>query len=210
MQTLNHSHSLFEPHCALAKIPLADAELSFSQHFYLPALADQLFTQLLKEIDWRQENIRVWGKLHLQPRLTAWHGDPGAEYSYSGISLKVNPWTTTLLKIKSDISLATGLQFNSVLLNQYRDQNDSMGWHSDDEPALGSNPSIASLSLGATRTFKIRHKAKPAQKTLSIDLSHGCLLLMAGTTQHNYQHSIAKQTRALEPRINLTFRQIIF
>ena len=193
----------------MEKIPLADAELSFAQHFYLPAIADQLFTQLLTEIDWCQEYIRVWGKLHLQPRLTAWHGDPGAEYSYSGIRLKIHPWTSTLLKIKNEISLSTGQQFNSVLLNQYRDQNDSMGWHSDDEPALGSNPSIASLSLGATRTFKIKHKTKPEQKTLTIDLSHGCLLVMAGSTQHHYQHSIAKQSCILGPRINLTFRQIV-
>ena len=209
MQSSNHSHSLFEQSSALAKIPLPDAELSFAEHFYTPEIADHLFTQLHKEIDWRQENIRVWGKLHLQPRLTAWHGDSDREYSYSGIRLKANPWTTTLLTIKNEISLATGHQFNSVLLNLYRDQNDSMGWHSDDEPTLGRDPIIASLSLGATRTFKIKHKAKPEQKTLSIDLTHGCLLVMAGSTQHHYQHSIAKQTRTLGPRINLTFRQIL-
>ena len=210
MQSMNHSHSLFEQHAAFTKIPLPDADLSFTEHFYAPAIADQLFSQLLKEIDWRQEHIQVWGKLHLQPRLTAWHGDSDAEYSYSGICLTAQPWTKTLLKIKNEISLATGQKFNSVLLNQYRDQNDSMGWHSDDEASLGHNPTIASLSLGATRTFKIKHKAKPEQKTLSINLTHGCLLLMAGSTQHHYQHSIAKQSRTLGSRINLTFRQISF
>ena len=204
-----HSHSLFEQNSELAKIPLPDAELSFAEHFYAPTLADQLFTQLLKEIDWRQESIRVWGKLHSQPRLTAWYGDNATDYSYSGIHLKAHPWTTSLLKIKKEISRATGQQFNSVLLNLYRDQNDSMGWHSDDEPSLGLNPVIASLSLGTTRTFKIKHKAKPEQKTLSIDLTSGCLLVMGGSTQHHYQHSIAKQTRILGPRINLTFRQIL-
>lgn len=209
MQSKNHSRSLFEQDPSLTKIPLVDAELNFSEHFYTPEFADHLFKQLHKEIDWQQENIRVWGKLHLQPRLTAWHGDPGSEYSYSGIRLKANPWTTTLLTIKNELSLTTGHQFNSVLLNLYRDQTDSMGWHSDDEPSLGRNPVIASLSLGATRTFKIKHKAKPEQKILSIDLTHGCLLLMAGSTQHHYQHCIAKQTRTLGPRINLTFRQIL-
>ena len=209
MPTLDHPHSLFEQSQTLAHIPLPDAELSFSKHFYAPSVADQLFHQLLKEIDWQQENIQVWGKLHLQPRLTAWHGDSDADYSYSGISLKARPWTATLLKIKNDISLATRQQFNSVLLNLYRDQRDSMGWHSDNEPTLGRNPVIASLSLGATRTFKIKHKAKPEQKTLSIGLTHGCLLVMAGSTQHHYQHSIAKQSCILGPRINLTFRQIV-
>jgi alkylated DNA repair dioxygenase AlkB len=208
MPSSNLSLPLFEAGPALEKITLADAELSFAEHFYATAIADNLFTQLLNETEWRQENIRVWAKLHLQPRLTAWHGEPDTDYSYSGIKLTAKPWTNTLLKIKNDISLVTGRQFNSVLLNLYRNQNDSMGWHSDDEPTLGRDPVIASLSLGATRTFKLKHKTKPEQKTLSIDLAHGSLLVMAGSTQHHWQHSIAKQSRTIGPRINLTFRQI--
>jgi alkylated DNA repair dioxygenase AlkB len=210
MQSSNHSLSLFEPSLALDEIVLVDAKLSFAEHFYSYDAADDLFTALINETEWRQENIQVWGKLHLQPRLTAWHGDSGTEYSYSGINLHASDWTPTLLKIKADISLVTGCQFNSVLLNLYRDQRDSMGWHSDDEPALGRNPVIASLSLGATRTFKLKHKTKPEQKILSLDLTHGSLVVMGGNIQHHWQHSIAKQTRTIAPRINLTFRQITF
>jgi alkylated DNA repair dioxygenase AlkB len=210
MQILNHSLPLFDSSCTLERIDLVDAELAFAEHFYSPEAADKLFSDLFKEIEWRQENIQVWGKSHLQPRLTAWHADPGTKYSYSGIKLQAQDWTPTLRQIKNDISIATGQQFNSVLLNLYRDQNDSMGWHSDDEPALGRNPVIASLSLGATRNFKLKHKTRPEQKILSIALAHGSLLLMAGSTQHHWFHGIAKQSRMIAPRINLTFRKIVF
>lgn len=210
MQNLNHPLFLFESSYALEEITLADAELGFAEQFYSHEAADELFTILLNEIEWRQETIQVWGKSHLQPRLTAWHADPGTEYSYSGINLQAKNWTPTLLKIKDDIGVATGRQFNSVLLNLYRDQSDSMGWHSDDEPELGKNPVIASLSLGATRSFKLKHKTRSDQKILSIALAHGSLLLMAGSTQHHWLHGIAKQSQTIAPRINLTFRQIVF
>ncbi len=209
MQNLDHPVSLFDSGTALEKITLVDAELAFAEHFYSQEAADTLFTALLNETEWRQESIQVWGKSHLQPRLTAWYADPGTEYSYSEIKLQGNDWTATLRKIKEEISAATGQQFNSVLLNLYRDQRDSMGWHSDDEAELGRNPVIASLSLGATRNFKLKHKTRAEQKTLSIDLAHGSLLLMAGSTQHHWLHGIAKQSRTIGPRINLTFRQII-
>ena len=209
MQIFNHSLSLFDSPGTLEDIALIDAELAFAEHFYSHQEADKLFTLLLSETEWRQENIQVWGKFHLQPRLTAWHADPGTAYSYSGINLQAQDWTPTLRKIKDDIGVATGHQFNSVLLNLYRDQNDSMGWHSDDEPELGRNPVIASLSLGATRRFKLKHKTRSEQKVISIALAHGSLLLMAGSTQHNWLHGIAKQSRKIEPRINLTFRQIM-
>lgn len=209
MQNLDHPVSLFDSGSALEKITLVDAELAFAEHFYSQEAADTLFTALLNETEWRQENIQVWGKSHLQPRLTAWYADTGTEYSYSGIKLQGKEWTATLRKIKEDISAATGQQFNSVLLNLYRDQRDSIGWHSDDEAELGRNPVIASLSLGATRSFRLKHKTRAEQKILSLALPQGSLLLMAGGTQHHWLHGITKQTRTVAPRINLTFRQIV-
>lgn len=209
MQTLNHSLPLFDSNCTLENIALVDAELGFAEHFYTGTTADKLFATLFNEAEWRQEHIQVWGKSHLQPRLTAWHADPGIKYSYSGIDLEPNDWTPTLLKIKNDICVATGHTFNSVLLNLYRDQHDSMGWHSDDEPELGRNPVIASLSLGASRRFRLKHKTRSEQKILSLELAHGSLLLMAGSTQHHWLHGIAKQSHTIGPRINLTFRQIV-
>jgi alkylated DNA repair dioxygenase AlkB len=208
---LNQSLSLFESEspASLHSIALVDAELAFTEHFYPVAEADELYTRLLNDTPWRQDSIQVWGKSHLQPRLSAWHGDPDTAYSYSGIHLTPNAWTSTLLKIKNDISATTGHPLNSVLLNLYRDQRDSMGWHSDDEPELGKNPVIVSLSLGAMRTFKLKHKTRAEQKILNLDLQHGSLLIMAGSTQHHWLHSISKQTRTIAPRINLTFRQII-
>ncbi|MBC7404456.1 MAG: alpha-ketoglutarate-dependent dioxygenase AlkB [Cytophaga sp.] len=206
---MHQTSSLFDSPADLESIPLIDGKLDFAEHFYSLAQTDALFAQLLNDTPWRQDNIRVWGKTHLQPRLTAWHGEPDTAYSYSGIQLTPNAWTPILLKIKNDISAATGHPFNSVLLNLYRDQRDSMGWHSDDEPELGQNPVIASLSLGATRTFKLKHKTRAEQKILNLDLQHGSLLIMADSTQHHWLHSISKQTRTIAPRINLTFRQII-
>ncbi len=204
----NDSLTLFDQAGGLESILLPDGELKFAARFYSPADADRLFQSLLDETGWRHESIHVWGKLRLQPRLTAWIADPGVAYSYSGITMQPGSWTPALSQIRQAVSAATGRPYNSVLLNLYRDQQDSMGWHSDDEAELGRNPAIASLSLGATRTFKLKHKTLAEQKTLSIDLQHGSLLLMAGSTQHHWQHAIAKQTRLIGPRINLTFRQI--
>ncbi|MFZ6749582.1 alpha-ketoglutarate-dependent dioxygenase AlkB family protein [Undibacterium sp. Ren11W] len=206
---MSTSLSLFEQSGNLESIVLPDAELGFAQHFYAPAMADDLFGQLLQQTAWQHESILVWGKSHLQPRLTAWYADPGTRYSYSGITLQAKLWTPTLLDIKHAITRATGHEYNSVLLNLYRDQQDSMGWHSDDEPELGRNPVIASLSLGATRGFKLKHKTLKSQKTLTLDLINGSLLLMAGAMQHHWQHAVAKQSQAIGPRINLTFRQIL-
>ena len=205
---MSDSLFLFDDASRLEPIQATDAELAFAPQFYSAAKADAVFTQLLDETNWRQDRIQVWGKSHLQPRLTAWHGDAGSTYQYSGIHLVPQNWTATLRQIQHDISHATGHQFNSVLLNLYRDQQDSMGWHSDDEPELGRNPVIASFSLGATRSFKLKHKTRPEQHSLKLDLSHGSLLIMAGATQHHWQHSISKVTRATGPRINLTFRRI--
>lgn len=186
-----------------------DAEVSFMHAFYRPPLTEELLDCLRNEIQWRQETIRLWGKSFLQPRLSAWYGDIGSRYAYSGVVLHPNPWTGTLLRIKADIEEATGHSFNSVLLNLYRDGNDSVGWHSDAEPELGAMPVIASLSLGETRTFRFRHKLRKDQKPVSIALTDGSLLLMAGATQRFWQHAITKEREPRGPRINLTFRTIL-
>ncbi|RZI40959.1 alpha-ketoglutarate-dependent dioxygenase AlkB [Herbaspirillum sp. HC18] len=188
---------------------MPDADVRYVRGFYRPPVTDELLRQLSQEIAWRQETITLWGKDYLQPRLSAWYGDEGRGYSYSGVVLKPLPWTETLLRIKDDVEKVTGYNFNSVLLNLYRDEHDSVGWHSDAEPELGKLPVIASLSLGETRTFRLRHKSCKAQKPVSIRLDDGSLLLMAGTTQHCWQHCVPKESEACGRRINLTFRTIL-
>lgn len=205
---VNQTLDLFAASGSLEAIPLPDADVSFAQAFYPADVAAHYLDILLKDTDWRREKIQVWGKEHWQPRLTAWHGDVGSNYSYSGLTLERKPWTPTLLKIKNDIEALSGHRFNSVLLNLYRDENDSVGWHSDNEAELGPNPVIASLSLGQTRTFKMKHRNRPELKTTALQLTHGSLLLMAGTTQRFWQHAVDKERQHMEPRINLTFRHI--
>lgn len=200
---------LFDSARVLETIPMIDAEVQFINAFYSKSLSKEYRNILLAEILWRQETITISGRKHLQPRLTAWYGDPGCRYSYSGIALDPNAWTPTLRQIKQDIEAATGHCFNSVLLNLYRDERDSMGWHSDAEAELGSSPVIASLSLGETRTFKLKHKIKKEQKQISLELTDGSLLVMAGSTQKFWLHSVDKERKTKDARINLTFRNIV-
>jgi alkylated DNA repair dioxygenase AlkB len=200
---------LFDDRRELESISLTDADLKFMRSFYEKSQADRYFALLLKETPWRQDSINVWGKTHLQPRLTAWYGDPDTPYSYSGIRLEPLTWTATLKAIKTDVEEVANSRFNSVLINLYRDQHDSVGWHSDDEPELGHNPVIASLSLGETRIFKLKHKTNKQEKRLAVDLTHGGLLLMAGPTQNCWHHAVDKESVPKQPRINLTFRSIL-
>ncbi len=207
---MSDSLPLFNPSSALEVLPIPDARISFCAHFLEQKSTEQLMLRLFNGTVWRQEQIHVWGKSHLQPRLVAWYGDPKATYSYSGLKLTPLAWTAELVNIKNAIESISGHRFNSVLLNLYRNEQDHMGWHSDDEPELGKCPVIASLSLGATRTFKLKHKTRPEQKVLSFDLNSGSLLLMAGDTQQHWKHCISKEAQSKGTRINLTFRQIIF
>jgi len=200
---------LFDDEFLPETIPMADADVKFVRFFYRPALAARYMQALLDEIAWRQEKIVLWGRQHLQPRLSAWYGDAGSSYSYSGITLEPQPWTATLLRIKNDIEQTTGHRFNSVLLNLYRSERDGMGWHSDDEAELGFNPVIASLSFGETRIFRFRHRTKKHEKPISLGLTTGSLLVMAGTTQKFWRHAVDKENEPKGPRINLTFRYII-
>lgn len=194
---------------ATAQLALAvpGADLRYTAAAYAAERADALFARLRDEIAWHQHRLRLFGREVAAPRLSCWIGDADAAYTYSGVRFEPRAWTPTVAGLRDDLELRLGVRFNSVLANLYRDGRDSMGWHADDEPELGAEPVIASLSFGAVRTFRLRPRATRAA-ALSIDLAHGSLLVMAGATQRLYQHALPKRAGAIEPRINLTFRQI--
>jgi alkylated DNA repair dioxygenase AlkB len=169
---------------------------------------DLLLAELIEQTPWRSEVITLWGKQHQQPRLTAWFGDPGARYTYSGLSLESLPWTDLLSDVRSRVEALVDASFNSVLMNYYRDHRDSMGMHSDDEPELGRNPTIASVSLGEQRTLVLKHEFRKELKPVLVPLESGSLLLMKGATQHCWKHGINKVSSRCGPRVNLTFRRI--
>jgi alkylated DNA repair dioxygenase AlkB len=189
------------------RIQLPDAELVLCRGFFEPEEADQLFLKILHETDWKQERISMFGKTNLVPRLTSWIGDRGKEYRYSGIRVRSEPWTPTLLEIKSRIEPIAGAAFNSVLLNLYRNGEDSVAWHSDDEPELGINPIIGSITFGETRPFQLKNKINPAIR-YEILLDHGDFLVMRGGTQAAWLHQVPKRHSVAKPRVNLTFRVI--
>lgn len=196
---------LFAADPVLSPIPFEDGQLAWMPQLPLPWSNAEVMARLLSETDWREETVVVYGKRHLQPRLSAWYGD--AAYTYSGLRLQPAPFTPLLTTLHAAVEAATGHSFNSVLLNLYRNERDSMGMHSDDEPELGPQPAIASLSFGAARTFILKHKYN--KKTVRLELSEGGLLLMSGETQKYWLHGINKMTRALQARVNLTFRKIV-
>jgi alkylated DNA repair dioxygenase AlkB len=195
------------------RLPLADADVRCAWSWLAHDEADALFERLLKEIPWERHRLRMFGRELDAPRLSCWIGDPDAIYVYSRSRFEPRPWSPSLLTLRQRVEQACGARFNSVLANRYRDGADSMGWHSDDEPELGQQPVIASLSLGATRRFRLRRRlprgtrAMPSD-TLDLRLTHGSLLCMAGATQHLYQHDLPKSAAVIAPRINLTFRLI--
>jgi alkylated DNA repair dioxygenase AlkB len=200
---------LFPVSAGLARLPLQDAEIFYLDYLELSASPAQVMRDLVAGIAWRSEEIVMWGRKVPQPRLTAWYGDLGASYAYSGLQLDPLPWTSMLLDIKSRVEATVGSRFNSVLLNYYRDHRDSIGFHSDDEPELGRQPVIASLSLGEDRTFILKHKTSSLVRPVHLRLASGSLLLMRGDTQRCWRHGIAKEIRPCGPRVNLTFRNII-
>ncbi len=174
--------------------------LLYEEAFLTKEVADHYFQQLRDECAWEQKP-GIFG--HMQPRLIASYGDSGISYKYSGITNVALPWTSTLLEIKHRIEAIQG-NYNYCLLNRYRSGSDSMGWHADDEPEMG--PVIGSLSLGANRKFRIRHNA--TRETQTFTVSHGTLIIMAGTMQNHWQHAVPKTRLIVGERINLTFRQI--
>lgn len=186
-------------------LPLADGELEWHARWLDAERASQLLQQLVEQTPWQQPELQLYGKRHLVPRLEAWYGDAEASYRYSGFTHMPLPWTPLLSEIRQQVETAAGQSFNGLLLNYYRDGQDSMGWHSDDEAVLGRNPVIASLSLGGTRRFDLRRKGQ-SRIAHSLALEHGSLLVMRGPTQHHWQHQVAKTRSACEPRLNLTFR----
>jgi alkylated DNA repair dioxygenase AlkB len=199
---------LFSGQTMLEQVPMEDAEIYYLRELPLAPNAEAVMKQLIDEVPWRGENINIWGKSFAQPRLIAWYGDDGANYTYSGIQHEPLPWTEVLIDIKQRVEKIAGTAFNSVLLNYYRDQRDSMGLHSDDERELGRRPIIASLSLGGERTFILKHKIRRDLKSIRLNLASGSLLLMKGETQHYWKHGIEKEKRPCAPRVNLTFRRI--
>jgi alkylated DNA repair dioxygenase AlkB len=187
---------------------MKDGEVYYLPHLPLAQAPDIVLHRLIDEVAWRAESIVVWGRTYLQPRLIAWYGDVGMNYTYSGIQLTPLPWTQMLLDIKSRVEAAAHTNFNSVLLNYYRDHRDNMGLHSDNEPELGERPILASLSFGEERTFILKHKHDKALKPVRLRLASGSLLLMKGETQRYWKHGIDKETRPCGPRVNMTFRRI--
>lgn len=189
-------------------LSMPNAKVTFYRNFFDLRKSDEIFQILLNEINWRQDKIKLYGKEIDLPRKTAWYGDRGKFYTFSGIHFKPEPWTPTLLEVKERIEEVSEVQFNSVLLNLYRHGNDSNSWHSDAEPELGENPVIGSVSFGGARRFMFRHRKEQALKA-EVELTNGSFLLMAGETQHFWQHQVPKTSKKVEPRINLTFRVII-
>lgn len=186
---------------------LPDAELEYFPNFLTKEKADFLLEMLLKEVPWQQQNIKLFGKEIPQPRLTAFYAEKGISYTYSGLQLNPNSFSTELWELKQKTEKLSGFDFNTCLANLYRHGNDSMGWHADDEKVLGHNPVIASISLGGIRRFQFKHKTNKDLKK-NIELQHGSLLIMKGSMQHFWKHQLPKTKKEVAPRINLTFRKI--
>jgi len=189
------------------RLDLPGADVTYAPAWLARDEADRLLSLLRDELPWEVHRIRMFGRVVDSPRLSAWIGDADATYRYSGTRFVPHPWPPALLALRDRVGEACGTRFNSVLANLYRDGADRMGWHSDDEPELGSEPSIASLSLGAERTFRFR--AKAGREPVAIELGHGSLLRMAGATQHLYKHELPARKHVEGRRINLTFRRIM-
>ena len=184
-------------------LPFGGAAILFEKLFTQQE-SDDIYNELVAHIEWKQEPIKMFGKMVMQPRLTACYGEKSV--AYSGITMEVYSWTKELLVIKARVEEQTETRFNSVLLNYYRDGNDSMGWHRDNERELGESPTIASVSFGATRKFQMR-TYKDKSDLVSVGLTPGSLLLMQGESQHVWEHCLPK-TKHAGGRVNLTFRSI--
>jgi alkylated DNA repair dioxygenase AlkB len=186
---------------------LQDLEMIYYPNLFDEEESNLLLKELIKTTKWQQDIITVFNKNHLQPRLTAFYGNDGKPYSYSNITMEPHFFTPMLSKIKHFVEAETNTNFNAVLLNYYRNGNDSMGWHSDNEKELGENPIIASVTFGAERIFQLKHNTIIGLKQ-NIKLESGSLLLMKGSTQHFWKHQIPKTTKPVGERVNLTFRLI--
>jgi alkylated DNA repair dioxygenase AlkB len=182
--------------------------LEYRPNFLGAGESNTLLDKFIEETPWKQSTQKMWDKEYPTPRLTCWHGDIGTDYSESGKISNPNLWTPELLELKAMVEPLAGIKFNSVLLNYYRDGNDSVAWHSDRESVLGKNPIIASVSFGQVRSFDIRNKTNHTEH-YSVRLEHGSFLLMKVGLQEHWEHRIAKSTRPMKARINLTFRVVL-
>lgn len=184
-----------------------NGQVRFWSDLLAEGVAAEAFAALETGLDWRQLPVRMFGRSILQPRLTAYYGDPGSDYRYSGLSLVPQAWPRTLAALRDLVAAATGARWNCVLCNLYRDGRDYMGWHADNEPELGPEPLIASLSLGATRRFVFKPRSGDGERR-SFELTSGSLLEMSGEVQRYWLHQLPRALRVRQPRINLTFRYI--
>ncbi|MCV2883572.1 alpha-ketoglutarate-dependent dioxygenase AlkB [Aestuariibacter sp. AA17] len=197
---------LFDNDSPVLSLPMQDACVEYIPRFLGGELADSSLQTLVSELAWRQDHIKMFGKTVKIPRLQAWYGDKEAIYTYSGLTMKPLAWTPCLLELKQMCEQAASAKFNGVLANLYRNEQDSMGWHADDEPELGERPVIASLTLGEARDFDFKHKITGEKHR--VRLAHGSLLIMSEETQKYWFHAISKRTKTLGLRVNLTFRFI--
>ncbi|MGY8914354.1 MAG: alpha-ketoglutarate-dependent dioxygenase AlkB family protein [Flavobacteriales bacterium] len=189
-------------------LALPDADITYYPNFLEPKDADAYFELFKNTTPWQQDDIRIFGKTHAQPRLTALFGNNGKPYSYSNITMQPHEFTHELLAIKEKIEVITKNSFTTCLLNLYRNGKDSNGWHADNEKELGINPVIASITLGQERFFHLKHRQHKEEKHKLL-LEHGSLLLMKGTTQHHWLHQIPKTAKPISERINLTYRVVV-
>lgn len=201
MPLFNDHKSHFEPN-------IPDANLQYYPEFLNSDEANTMFLKFLQELKWEQHNIKIFGKSIPQPRLTALYAENTTPYSYSNLTLEPHLFPDELAALQKKITDLTGTNFTHCLTNLYRDGMDSMGWHADDEKELGKNPVIASLSLGAVRKFQMKHKIKKEHR-FTLELAHGSLLIMQGTTQDFWKHQLPKTKKVHNSRINLTFRKIL-
>ncbi len=195
----------------LVPLNMPEADLALWKAWLPAAEAEALYLNLLDTVDWSQPELRMGGRPVKIPRLQAWFGDPEAHYAYSHQSFQPLPWPRSLQTLRAALEQICATEFNSVLVNLYRDGNDSVSWHGDNERELGKQPVVASVSLGATRKFQLKPSkahSQPHLQTVALDLEHGDLLVMAGQTQQRWLHCIPKTGRPVGARINLTFRRI--
>lgn len=199
--------SLFES-ARVEKFDLPGAEIVLHRGIWDRAEGDFLCEQLIDELEWRQDKISMFGRVHDVPRLNAWYGDPDCSYSWSGIQMHPNEWTANLRRIRRRVTELASAEFNSALANLYRDGADKVDWHSDDEQVLGLTPVIASVSLGTSRKFRIRRKDR-SLTTTDMVLNSGDVLIMRGSTQQLWEHEVPRSKVVKEPRVNLTFRKVM-
>jgi len=188
-------------------LDLPDATVLLDPAFLSEREAAELLESLRAQVEWEQHRVRMFGREVPSPRLSAWYGDPEAVYRYSGFTHRPRPWLPVLEVLRRRVEDTLEERFNSVLLNRYRDGQDAMGWHADDEPELGQAPVIASVSLGAARRMTFRHRSRKDLKRRTV-LTNGSLLVMAGDTQRNWLHAIPRSKTVHTERINLTLRLI--